>query len=371
MQYALKLYSNKLNPTFEIVFNYPLIDRYQLHPNSIQPFGLRIKPELEQAGINLEYIADYKVPNTPPWRLITPTILKSMIIGSKQEIPPIIYLSIFYEISEEYKDYLHFYTDGSKKEAATSAALVTESNVFRCRLTDNASIFSAEARALQMALNAIRINNRNKFVIFTDSRSVLESLEHKRVDNPMILDLLETYQELVDNGKEIVFCWVPSHVDIKGNEKADRAAKEALELIPSDILLPHTDLKTLVNCHNNLLWQEAWNDANGNKLQMVQPFVGKKMITYSPSRRDDMVMHRARIGHTHITHCYLLKGEPPPECIACQSRLTVKHILLDCVDFQPTRDQYYSVRTLKELFDKVDSEKIINYLKAIDLHNKF
>ena len=30
--------------------------------------------------------------------------------------------------------------------------------------------------------------------------------------------------------KDIIFCCVPSHVGIKGNEKADSAAKSALDL---------------------------------------------------------------------------------------------------------------------------------------------
>ena len=45
-------------------------------------------------------------------------------------------------------------------------------------------------------------------------------------------------------------------------------------------------------------------------------------------RREESVLTRIRIGHTHLTHCFLLRGEDPPQCIACDCHLTVKHIYL-------------------------------------------
>ena len=44
-------------------------------------------------------------------------------------------------------------------------------------------------------------------------------------------------------------------------------------------------------------------------------------------------MARLHIGHSFITHSFLLKGEEPPMCIGCDKRLTKERILLACSDF--------------------------------------
>ena len=73
-------------------------------------------------------------------------------------------------------------------------------------------------------------------------------------NNPLIGIIIEKYNYLSLSGKEIQFCWIPSHVGISGNEKADIAAKSALQLPISDCKIPYTDYKQMVSIYFTKLW---------------------------------------------------------------------------------------------------------------------
>ena len=49
------------------------------------------------------------------------------------------------------------------------------------------------------------------------------------------------------------------------------------------------------------------------------------------------MLARDHIGYSYMTRSYLLKGDPMPECIPGYCALTVKHILIECVDFMEVR----------------------------------
>ena len=84
-----------------------------------------------------------------------------------------------------------------------------------------------------------------------------------------------------------------------------------------------------------------------------------------------MVITRTKIGHSHLTHSFLLKGEDPPKCVGCQCPFTIAHILIHCVDFLHVRTKYFNVICMQELFSSVNLCDIIKYLKEINLYNKF
>jgi len=54
----------------------------------------------------------------------------------------------------------------------------------------------------------------------------------------------------------------------------------------------------------------------------------------------------------------------------CLSPFSVEHILTECMDFQPIRVNYYPTSDISQLFHKVYSSSILQYMKDICLYNK-
>ena len=369
MQYALKLKSNPSNPTYETVFEPQYKTLFENKPNMIPSFGIRISSEFENMNLDLDNIAEFKVPDVPPWTFSQPRVLFSLHNDKKSQTDPLVFRTKYHELLSNFPGYETIFTDGSKDGDTAGSACVTPSDTYKCRLPDNASIFSAEIKAIDLALDHIEQSRNSDFIIFSDSLSVLQSLNNRHIENPLLLDVLLKHNELTELNR-IVFCWLPSHVGIKGNEKADIAAKSALTLNISDLKIPFTDFKPSINTFVHNKWQMSWNAAVFNKLHSIKPSLSEWQPYYRIDRKEEVTLARLRIGHTFITHSFLLKGEDWPLCIPCQEPFSVKHFLLDCTDFRIIRSRIYRVNSLKELFDTVEPVRIFSFLKEIGLYNK-
>jgi len=76
------------------------------------------------------------------------------------------------------------------------------------------------------------------------------------------------------------------------------------------------------------------------------------------------IINRLQVGHTRLTHSYLLSGDDQPTCSSCGHSLAVRHILLYCIDLQDVRQRHFSVTCLRDLFETVDN-RVIDFIKAI------
>ena len=154
---------------------------------------------------------------------------------------------------------------------------------------------------------------------FFYSLSVLQSINNSKLDNPLVQDILLRFHNI--SSKHIILCWLPSHTNIKGNEKADIAAKAALFLPSSNFKLPYTDFKPIINKYLYNKWQSVWDTAVDNKLLSIKSILSEWRPAYRMDRKEEEVVTRLRIGHSYATHSYLLKGEEQPMCIPCDAPL--------------------------------------------------
>ena len=159
----------------------------------------------------------------------------------------------------------------------------------------------------------------------------------------------------------VIFCWLPGHMGITENERADSAAKTAIQKYVSECLISYTDAYQYIGKYERDLLQNEWDTTFNNKLRATKPWI---------VRRYEVVLSRLKLGHSYLTHSYLLMGEPPPECVTCSCRLTISHILVDCIEYDIFRMILFENNvTLRDIFNNVSPNKIISFIKRAGLYN--
>ncbi|KAK3875587.1 hypothetical protein Pcinc_019546 [Petrolisthes cinctipes] len=138
----------------------------------------------------------------------------------------------------------HVYCDGSIMEdgKAGCGVLVIDSgkdmNVeseYIYRMADNVSSTQAELCAILFGLREVR-DGMGDVCFFVDSQSAMESLNSK---NPVYEEVVNQckglIEELKENGRNTKFMWIPSHIGLINNERADELAKKGTEIENKDM----------------------------------------------------------------------------------------------------------------------------------------
>ena len=96
---------------------------------------------------------------------------------------------------------------------------------------------------------------------------------------------------------------------------ADNAAKEGIlsiitqSKIPPECFFPHISKLCMEE------WQDSWDSTPINKLFSIKPVLGKNKPHTLLCRRDETLTTRLRIGHSRMTHSYLLSRRVNPSVI--------------------------------------------------------
>ena len=169
--------------------------------------------------------------------------------------------------------------------------------------------------------------------------------------SPILAETKELIRRAEKDNIIIDLCWVPGHVNVSGNEKADAALRA---LTAPHKAIPHTDMRRPLGEAITNGWHRNWNSLarEGRKLRETKKDVKDWTSSHNKSRRIETVLARLRLGHTNITHVYFMQGQTePPECDRCRVNTTVKHLLLEC--------RKYIISTSVTLLYRICSQKAV------------
>ena len=244
------------------------------------------------------------------------------------------------------------------------------------------SVFFAELFAIFMCLLKISESPEPKSTIFSDSLSSIQAIKDIYRNNPLVARIHTLLVRLHGRGQSVTLCWVPSHVGVEGNERADKIANEAANNPQTPRMHKNffRDLFPLTKKIIQSKWEDDWENASAirpNKLRRIKESVKMWPSSAIPRMRLlERSLCRLRICHCHLTHSFLMEGGTPPDCEFCDVPFTVKHILTECYEYAQQRRRKYGSNTadfklvLSEEHPEFSLNKLERFLLGTNLLGK-
>jgi ribonuclease HI len=254
---------------------------------------------------------------------------------------------------------LHIYTDGSGIQnhigaAAYSPTITTTAHQY-LGTADTTNVYAAELTAIHLGINIGGKSHQHydKCYIHVDNQSSMRAINKPKQQSGqyIIRNIHESLDELQTQRPNLEFRieWVPGHMDIAGNEKADEEAKKAaIERIAGEFPIQHK-LKsaqiTKINDDINTSAKKAWNSGKTKarelrKMTRPQRFKTGIQLYGGLPRKQLANLVRLRTGHCRL-NSYLHRHNiiEDPKCECGRGTETVKHFLLLCKKYEEPRNE--------------------------------
>ena len=241
------------------------------------------------------------------------------------------------------------------------------------RLSDNLCSTQTEVVAIAIALGYIKSQNitHTKIIIHTDSLGSIQQIKNTLPEDNV--NLITTTQNLLREiaavNNEITINWVPSHIGIIGNEKADKSAKKAANNTQIDVNVPPSKsslkLQVLASLKKN-------NKMNTAQTAESESLTWKKIVTQNKpmnnhiklNRKNEVNIYRLRLGYktykeiTNQTqkceYCKKFSYEPLIHYIS-ECDITAKYFVTSRILFWDRNDRLiHAARAVKNKMEDIN-----------------
>jgi ribonuclease HI len=273
---------------------------------------------------------------------------------------------------KELKDTIQIFSDGSGYEGGIGAAAVLirngqEPRMLRYHLgTDEEhTVFEGEMVGLTLAVHLLATEENityptsilvdNQAAIQTDGGTGSNYLANQL--DRLTKRLRTTHRRQGIGTFELTIRWIPGHMDVQGNELADKEAKEAArgmdhesphQLLPKylrgkRLLRSASALTALQKTKSRTLWKSLWEKspryARTRVIDPTMPSDKYIKLTNGLPKRTASFYIQMRTRHVPLNfHLHRIKKSDTPRCPICpEIDETIHHYLFDCPQYRRER----------------------------------
>ena len=222
----------------------------------------------------------------------------------------------------------------------------TEATEHRRPVAIKSTSYHGEIAAIALALETVlshqpQLSNR-KIHLLTDCQSALlatTSNSSPRNHTEIISQISSKITQLKSHGNSVTITWIAGHVNLAGNEKADRLAKLAAEEAQQNMgyeALP-VSMQAAMNTVKKAsiqIWQARWDRGDtGRWTHSLFPIVKSGHLRSTAERRTEVRRNRLILGHTRLKDNMsriMPDFYPSPDCDCGTGRQTIEHLITHC-----------------------------------------
>jgi ribonuclease HI len=326
-KYAARCLSVPLHPVRKQIINHNTIYRHlPAGTRKCLPSTARVSTELQTLQLDPNTIPT--IPMSHKYHHISLPIDISLAGKAKEELPAQSWQQLFQElINNFYPQHILIYCDGSQKEGNTGCGVWSSSFTLKARLPSDFTVYSSELYAIYISLSFL-VKQPGSYLILSDSLSSLHAIRQPHATKHYLVSRILSIVTTLPRGK-FTLAWVPSHMGIYGNERADEVAKSALQLQTITAApLSYSDLCRVLSAHYRKRWLTAWQTQRVELLR-IKPTPIDSTPQQLP-RPQQVCITRIRLQTCLLTHGHYFSGDPRPICNTCSCALTLDHLLLHC-----------------------------------------